>query len=70
MRPKQKQKQKRRGVWEKAAENEMERASRPAGRTYLECHLGFVGGDNRDVHDAGHNCREERTRNKAEFFSF
>jgi len=33
----------------------------PAGRTYLECHLGFVGGDNRDVHHAGHHCRGQET---------
>ena len=31
------------------------------GRTYLECHLGFVGCDNRDVHHAGHHCRGQET---------
>ena len=32
------------------------------GRTYLECHLGFVGGDDRDVYHAGHNCTTQETK--------
>jgi hypothetical protein len=27
-------------------------------KTYLECHLGFIRGEDRHVDDAGHNCRK------------
>jgi hypothetical protein len=30
-------------------------------RTYLECHLGLVGCDDRDIYHAGHHCRGQGT---------